>query len=190
MKKILIAAVALSALSAPAFAQTAAVTVKGNVVPFCTVGLAASETITIGPIPSSGAAIVAGLNAIQGARPGRVVCNGMGSTVTATATPFTSPNSLTAAQAADALAAGFTNTVNYTVDLKKVGTGYVQNPASTAVVITASSSSATPASRAVGLVNSTFEIDLNNAAVVGGPTATLIAGDYSGTVTYVVAASL
>ncbi|NJR20262.1 MAG: hypothetical protein HC777_01405 [Hyphomonadaceae bacterium] len=184
MKNIMIAALAISAISAPAFAQTATVTVNGVVDAACTVGLASTETISVGTIPSSGPAVVALLNAFEGARPGRVVCNGMGTTLTASVTPFTGDR---AAPDRASLAAGFTNVINFTVDLKSSTGGYVQFPASRTAVITADTTATAPAQQTVGLVNSTFEVDVNNAALLGNAT-TLIAGNYTSTITYVVAA--
>jgi hypothetical protein len=177
MKKILIAAVALSALSAPAFAETANVNVTANVGAACTTGIPLNTPLNIGTI-SSGVGVLnsALVNAIAVALPGPFVCNGMQTSIAASATNLTGSN----VPSTGAISAGFTNVVTYTVDLTKPAAGYVQNPFSSTVVVTATSGAAATV-RPVGLVNSGLGIDVNGSAAAG----ILVAGTYTGTMTLV-----
>jgi hypothetical protein len=191
MKNLLIAATALATLaSAPAFAQTLAnpaatagpaqngtVTYAGRVNAFCSAVTPTTALIQLGDLSNATGAFVPGaVNGAGGAYGATITCNGANTSLAMTANQITNP---LVSLDANALAAGFTNTIDYTATLAKVGsTSYVQNP--TAILSDATGGSG--ASRVVGLVRSNISLTLSGAALASGNT--LVAGNYSGTTTF------
>ena len=182
MKKIILAATALSLMAAPAFAQatagspqTATVEISGWVNANCT-------GVTGGPFE---------LGNIGGATPGSlstssfnspasvtVICNGAGTQVTVEANPLTRQGTL-----ANPVPSGYTTPVNYTATLDRV-TGVTQ--ATTAPTDT-SAVSGPGTSVLAGLTNGTFRLI---ASSLTAGTDLVVAGNYAGTTSVVVSPGL
>lgn len=178
MKKLLLAATALSLMAAPAFAQSATINLSGEVVAKC------SPSGTFGPIPlpvtadlsnATGGLNAALINALTVGQTGAGVCNGVDTKITVTATPLTGSNPPPASAPA-----AFTNIINYTAAV--VVSGYTQFPGP----FTDSTTTTTGTTSNLGLVNATgVAVNIDDAALPEGASI-LIAGDYKGSVTIAV----
>lgn len=184
MKKLLIAATALSLMAAPAFAAptTASIVINGSVTAKCDpTGAIPALTVTIpGDLSTNTGGLNAGLiNALTGSGTGTGVCNGVNTTYSITATPLTGSNVPSAA----AIAAGFTNIINYQLALSL--TGYASGTTNPTYTV----NTGTPLTGTLGLANVTGgSFDVNGAALPSGASI-LVAGAYTSTVTLTVTPS-
>jgi hypothetical protein len=175
MKSHLFFAATASALliSSAAFAQ-APINMNGNISPNCTVLTLAPTSVDLGTISdptAPGALDASKVNGATASVTPSITCNGGGTTLSIDADPLQGPTLPT-----NATGSGFSNLVNYTATINKVATGFVQNmPAG----ISNSTTAAGASSGTVGLIASTFSVNLSGAAAAG----ILIAGGYSGSVT-------
>lgn len=184
MKKIILAATALSLMAAPAFAattpptappQTNTITLTGSVAPACST-LAQTGTVALDAI-STGVGVLK-RDAIERSLGGPIdfTCNGAKTTVSVDADPL--ENKTVVSIDEKAATEGFTRIVNYTATITL--TGYNSGGITTIANGTGDTS---PTSRQIGLAKGAGSIALSNASI--GTSTNLVAGNYEGKVVVV-----
>jgi hypothetical protein len=178
MKNILIAAVALSTLSAPAFAQTVAFT--GSSGASCSTATVANITIAGTGLSGPGGTFTKTNLDGQEAAVGALTCNGVNATVSVAATNL--GNTDVQAIGQGAIGAGFRRAIAYDATLTL--DGFSQKLASTGVT-DSSGGSATGAD--LGLTAATGgKVVISNSGLPNSGTI-LVAGAYSGSVVITIA---
>jgi hypothetical protein len=174
MKKMILAATALSLMAAPAFAApvTGTVNLSGTVNAKCSPSSGGATTVTI-PVDLSnadGTLNTGAVNAITASVTGSGVCNGVNTFIELDASP------LVGSVAVPSGATAFANVINYTAVMGI--TGYAQGGNTWS-----NSTTAAATTGVLGLVNATaVSLDINDAALPGSATL-LVAGTYTGSVT-------
>jgi hypothetical protein len=171
---LILAASCALAVAGSASAQSA-LNMGGTISPTCTAFSMTNPTVNLRNISSTtspGALNTAAVNVTLSSTAPSITCNGGGTTLSINADPLTGPALPLGAPSS------FSNIVDYTATINKSGTGAFVQSIPTAGIANATTST-TPTSATVGLVDSSFTIALSG-AVAGG---VLIAGGYNGTLT-------
>jgi type 1 fimbria pilin len=181
MKNLLIATAVLATLaSAPAFANTApqngTVTFTGTVAAACSAVSPTTATIPLGALSNGVGTFLPGVvDSAGGTYTSSITCNGAGTKLQMTANQITGSVSVPVGAPA-----AFTNQIDYKAELETVGTGYAQSPESAGVLVS-DATGGTGGSQTIGLLMSNVALDLSDATI--GAATTLVAGNYTGSVT-------
>jgi len=187
MKKLLLAATALSLMAAPAFAAdpappSATTSFTGTVGASCTTFV--GGPVALGALTTGQGTLNTGAVNRTFTLPGPFVCNGVGTTVTVNADPIARPGFTLPEGAA---AAGFAASIDYTATISWPEASSYTSSGVYSVPNATTASSAT--SQVIGLARATTgSLVITGAAPAGGATNLIAGTDYAGQVVITVAA--